>query len=437
MFTKLRAIARKDVYTTFKDRNAMLYMFAMPLGLSLIIGLAFGGSSGDVTIDAVPVAVANHDTGATLPGGTALVLGQTYQEAFVPTGNAAQDGAYKTIHELTKGQVAADLTRTRRQVEDGDLAALIQVPPDFSTQVLEAGGSSAIHVYYDSGQSVGPSIVISIVRDITNGINTVILAQRVGPGYLLQLGATLGKDQAEIQQAAAQVSGEAISNALNPPIQMQAVDLQGKTRSVDALQYFAPSMAILFMTFAMASGATSILTERRRWTLQRIITTPTPRWLFMGGKLAGTYITGVAQMIILMITTVLVARIMGRNASLWGSNYVGIALMTLAVVFTATSLGLVIAALSQTPDQASTYSTVALFLLGMLGGSFIQIQGLPTALSWLPKVTLNYWGIQGFFSLSYYNASVPRIGTNLIALVLMGVVFFALSLWRFSRRLDI
>jgi ABC-2 type transport system permease protein len=437
MVTKLRAIAWKDVYTTFKDRNAMLLMFAMPLGLSLIIGLAFGGSGGDVKIDPVPVAVLNQDTGAALPGGSALVLGQTYQEAFVPAGNAAQDGVYKTIHELTKGEVAADLTRTRQLVEDGDLAALIQVPPDFSTQVLSPGGSSAIQVYYDSGRSIGPSIVISIVRGITNGINTAVLAQRVGPNYLAQLGATLGKDQATVQQAAAQVSREAISNAPNPSIQLQQVDLQGKTRSVDALQYFAPSMAILFMTFAMASGATSILTEQQRWTLQRIITTPTPRWLFMGGKLAGTYITGVVQMVILMITTVLVARMMGRSTSVWGSNYLGIGLMTLAVVFAATSLGLVIAALSKTPDQASTYSTVALFLLGMLGGSFIQIQGLPAALSWLPKVTLNHWGIQGFFRLSYDNASVGGISTNLIALVLMGVIFFALSLWRFSRRLDI
>jgi ABC-2 type transport system permease protein len=437
MVTKLRAIAWKDVYTTFKDRNAMLLMFAMPLGLSLIIGLAFGGSGGDVRIDAVPVAIVNQDTGVSLPGGVALALGRTYQEAFVPTGDAAQDSAYKTIHELTKGEVATNLTRTRQQVEDGDLAALIQVPPDFSTQVLSADGSSAIHVYYDSGRSIGPSIVISIVRGITNGINTAILTERVGSGYLAQLGASLGKDQTTIQQAVAQVSSEAISNAPNPSIQMQQVDLQGKTRSVDVLQYFAPSMAILFMTFAMASGATSILIEQQRWTLQRIITTPTPRWLFMGGKLAGTYITGVAQMVILMITTVLVARMMGRTTSVWGGNYLGIALMTLAVVFAATSLGLVIAALSKTPDQASTYSTVALFLLGMLGGSFIQIQGLPAALSWLPKITLNYWGIQGFFSLSYDNASVVGIGTNLIALVLMGMLFFALSLWRFSRRLDI
>jgi ABC-2 type transport system permease protein len=437
MFNKLWTIAWKDIYVAFRDRNAMIYMFAMPIALSVIIGLAFG-TSGDVEIDRVPVAVINQDQGATLPGGQTVNLGQTLQDAFVPTGDVTIDADFAVIHNLTDGTLYQDAGQARKKVEDGDLAAMIDISDtNFSENVLTGTQPETIQVFYDSGRSVGPSVVRSIVNGITNGMNTVILAQRVGPAYLEKLGAELGQDQAVVGQAVGRLSAESMAVAQSAPIRLEQVDLTGDTRTYDALQYFAPSMAILFMTFAMATGGTGILNESRRWTLQRIITTPTPRWLFMAGKLLGTYLTGVVQMIILVLSTTLVARMMGRETAVWGHNLPGLALMILVVVFTGTSLGLVIAALSKTPEQAASYSSIALFVLGMLGGSFIPIENLPDVVSWLPRLTLNYWGIDGFFNLATEDASIGSLSTDVLALIVMGVVFFVLSLWRFSRRLDI
>lgn len=432
MLTKLFTVARKDVYIAFQDRQALLIMFAAPLALSMIIAMAFG-SSGDIGIDAVPLAVANQDVGTALPGGETINLGQTYQEAFVPSEEAGD--SFAGIHKVTDGAIAHDVAQARARVEDGELAVLVTVPESFSQDVLAPGGTGAVDVYYDSGRSIGPSVVISITRALTNGLNAVILAQRAGPEALAELGAAAGADEAAIRQAAGQVQAQATELGAASPVQLRQVDLQGETRTVDALQYFAPSMAILFMTFAAASGATSILQEQERWTLQRIITTPTPRWVFMGGKLAGTYLTGVVQMVILILSTSLLAALMGREQSVWGTNYAGIALLVLAVVLAGTALGLLIAALAQTNDQANTYSTVALFVLGMLGGSFFTItDALPDL---LPKLTLNYWGIQGFFSLSYDQASLGEIMPNLLALLAIGTVLFIISLWRFNRRLDL
>ena len=157
----------------------------------------------------------------------------------------------------------------------------------------------------------------------------------------------------------------------------------------------------------------------------------------MAGKLLGTYSIGLLQMILLILSTTLIARLMGRANAVWGHQYGGLALMTLAVVFAGTSLGLLIAALSKTPEQSATYSSVALFVLGMLGGTFIKIENLPKAIAWLPKLTLNFWGIDGFFRLATEDAPIGDILTNLLALVAIGAAFFTISLWRFNRRLDI
>ena len=435
MIAKLQIIAWKDLYTTFKDRNAVLYMFAMPVAISLIIGLAFGAGS-DVSIDAVPVGMVNRDQGTTL-GGLPVDLGKTLQNAFILTGDYATDDQYAGIHDLIDGTLYTDPAVAQKKVEDGKLAASVAIlDSDFTQRALTGSDPVSVQIFYDSGLSIGPSIVRSIVNAITNGMNTVLLAQRIGPAALAQIGSETGTAQAAIDAAAAQFSSQAMTLSQAAPIQLQQIDLQGKTRSFDALQYFAPSMAILFMTFAMAAGATGILEEQRRWTLQRIVTTPTPRWLYLAGKLVGMFSTGVIQMAVLILSTSIIATLMGRRDPVWGSNVIGLVAMILVVVFAGTSLGLLIAALAKTPEQAMSFSSVALFLLGMLGGSFIPIDNLPALFGWLPKLTLNYWGINGFFKLAYESAPLRDIASSLLALAIMGAAFFVVSLWRFNRRLD-
>lgn len=435
MLAKLAAIAWKDVYVAYRDRNAMLMMFAMPLAISLIIGLAFG-SGGDISIAAVPVGVVNQDAGVSIPGG-AVRFGQTFEQAFVESGDADAGADYVAIHALTDGYAYTDEQAARNEVERGELAAVLTIGETFSADALGGQQPGTLRLYYDSGRSIGPSVVQSIVSAISSGMNSVILAQRVGPAFLTELGGELGADETAITRAVQRASREAMSIGQQQSIRLEQLDLQGETREFDALQYFAPSMAILFMTFAMATGATSILIESQHWTLQRIITTPTPRWVFMGGKLAGMFVTGVGQMAVLIATTSLIALLTGREEPVWGTNIAGIVLLVLAVVLAATALGLLIAALSRTAAQASSYSTVAMFVLGMLGGSFIPIEGLPDALSWLPKLTLNYWGIDGFFDLAYEKTTLADIGTNVLALVAMGGVLFVIGLWRFNRRVDL
>jgi hypothetical protein len=157
MLRKLLAIAQKDVYLAFKDRNAMIFMFAMPIAISVIVGLAFG-TSGDVNIDAVPVAVINQDAGTTAPDGSPLNLGATFEQAFIPTGDETLDAAFAPIHDLTEGERAADPAKARARVEDGDLAAVVTISgADFSENALTGDAPSTVGIFYDSGRSVGPS----------------------------------------------------------------------------------------------------------------------------------------------------------------------------------------------------------------------------------------------------------------------------------------
>ena len=59
---KLWVIAFKDIRTRFTDRRLLLMMFAAPLVISTLIGLAFGGlGRSSSPIQNIPVAVINND----------------------------------------------------------------------------------------------------------------------------------------------------------------------------------------------------------------------------------------------------------------------------------------------------------------------------------------------------------------------------------------
>lgn len=60
---KIFTVTWKELYSSFTDRPRLLYMLATPLAISLILGLAFGGGSGDLTIQDIPVAIVNLDVG--------------------------------------------------------------------------------------------------------------------------------------------------------------------------------------------------------------------------------------------------------------------------------------------------------------------------------------------------------------------------------------
>jgi ABC-2 type transport system permease protein len=169
----------------------------------------------------------------------------------------------------------------------------------------------------------------------------------------------------------------------------------------------------------------SILAERQEGTLARMMASPTSATQVMGGKVAGIFLTGMAQVSVLIIACGLLFQLR------WG-NPAAVALLIAATAAGATGWGLLIAAISDRPGQVSSYGTALMLIFGILGGSFVQLN-LDGPLSWLSKITPNAWAIAGFNSLSA-GGTLNDIMPDLLALALMAVVLFIISVTVFRRR---
>jgi ABC-type Na+ efflux pump permease subunit len=450
---KIWTIASKELYLTFSDRNLLIIMIAAPLAIATIIGLAFGNLGGnDVPIKDIPVAIVNLDTGTEQQN-----YGDIFVNAFIPAETTGADGNAlpacpttaegdssgtsasqnsTTLQDLTNATRLDDPAAARAAVEAGTYDAAIIIPADFS-QKLGYGGptdpveGTQVEVYANGGSQVTAGIIRSIVESIGNQIATGNIAiastlDTVGQEYgpLAIAGVASGEGFAESVGCAFSVSSSAFT------IDQQTVAGQKSNSTIGILVLFGSAQAMFFTLFTGQQGVLSILEERKQWTLQRLIITPTPRLYILLGKLVGTFVTCFFQLVVLFIALTVIGSILsGEVVQIWGNNILLVLLVIVAAALAATGLGTFLAGIARTPEQSAVIAQIINIGFAILGGAFgFQLS------EGLSRLSIIYWGTNAFQKLSANNTD---IGLNLLVLLVFGAGLFGLGFWFFNRRLNI
>ena len=512
---KLWAIAWKELYTTFRDRNLILIMFATPLALSTIIGLAFGGLGSDSpTIAAIPLAVVNQDEGldinslmgnvvttdATTPTVTTFFSGAPTNFALnmgdivasillsepITASNAissssinlgtdgldcnlvtADNGASNfqgSLAELLNTTRVTDPALARRGVETGAYAVAVIIPPGFSQTlipsfVLSTGvtntltSTTAIEVYGNSGSSLSAGIVRSIVDGIASqfqrlpvtleaaidALNETVDLDQIDTATLTRTLNSLNAGtfsntliSSSILTDSFSVLGCLFAPGINPiTLTQQPLDqLQESDSFARILVVAGSAQAVFFALFTGVFGILSLYEERKGWTLQRMLVSPTSGNTILLGKLLGNLVVIVAQLLLLMFALTIVASIaQGSPVSIWGYNFGALLLVVVSVSLAVSGIGVLIVGLARTPEQVQIIGPMVNMTLGVLGGSFGF--GLPDP---LPNLSLIHWGTTAFEQLA---SGQGNIGLNLLVLLAQGLIFFGIGSWFFKRRLNL
>jgi ABC-2 type transport system permease protein len=109
--------------------------------------------------------------------------------------------------------------------------------------------------------------------------------------------------------------------------------------------------------------------------------------------------------------------------------------LTVAVVVATSSLGAVIAAFSNTVNQAESFGAAILIVSAGLGGNFFPPEHLPSWLQIFSKMTINRWGIEGFTGLTIRGLGIYDILPCIAVLFSAALILFLLALWKFQRKL--
>jgi ABC-2 type transport system permease protein len=442
MLYKLWTIARSELYMAFSDRNLILIMLVTPLALATIIGLAFGGISGGGGGDVgIAVALVNHDQPIDLYGRQAA-FGQTFEQAMIPpAGTTDEQRAENMLWRLMNTTLVEDAEAARGGVEAGDYAAAVIIPEDFTAKLARLLGaetvpSTTIEVYSSPSSPVSASIVRGVVDSIATQIATGNIAIAATIDALIERAAT---DPTFAQQFAAESASGAFQPDFSRAFAPQAtitVDRQtgaGARAELNLFVLFGTGQAVFFMMFMAMGGANDLRRQQRDGTLNRLLVTPTPRAGILAGKLLGTLIICVAQVLLLLVALTVVSGIVsGRFSLIFGTNLAGIAATILAVALAASGLATLVTSLVRSPEQGDVIGGVISMAMGLFGGAFFNVATLGP-LSLLSRLTINYWGVNAFTRLSQGDSAILP---NLLVLLAIGAVCFTAGFILFSRRLE-
>jgi ABC-2 type transport system permease protein len=398
-------IAWKDTLIRLSDRSALLYLLLTPILMTLLFGSVFGGSGDENYVPpAVPIAIVNHDDGQ---------LGQTVTDLFTTN---------EELDELVDATILDDEAAARAQVQAGDsYCCVVIIPAGFSRAVMD-GRAASVTVFSDPASRISASLVESVVQQITAEMQSRMMTTRVTIEQLALSGRITSRAEGEhIAQAINDEPGETSS-----PVTVRAIDAQGEEADFNPLAVLAPGIALLFLSFGTVNGARSILAEEEMGTLARLTSTPTSALSIMSGKLLGIFLVGLLQFGALMLGSTLLFRIN------WGQP-LAVGLLSIVLVVAFTAVGLVLAVLSRSQEQANAFGTIVSLVFAMLGGAFVQRSAFPDWLQTVGLITPNAWGNDAFIQLGL-GRGLEAITPQLVGLLAMSAILFTIGVNGYQRR---
>ena len=419
---KLLIIALKDLKIMFRDPSSLVWMLVTPIALTLAMAFAFGRLTGGgqaAGLSDIPVIIVDLDGGQ-----MSEPIVQTFQS--------------QELSHLITATLSTDEAAARTAVDKDEVAAAIIIPAGFTAKIIPAalqqGDFSAllqreqgvVEVYASPKRPISVSIVRSIVNAVLNRMAAAGAAAQTSITQLIVSGYVSPQDMQKIGNEIGQRTGEQAAQGSSLKLTAQVVGAQTNSGSFDWMAYMAPSMAVLFLMFTVSLGGRSILAERQWGTLQRLLISPSSAAQVLGGKVSGIFLTGLAQMLILIVFSALAFGLR------WGAP-IALIVLIVATVFAATGWGALIAAYAKSPGQAMSIGSMMALVFAGLAGNFVPRQNYPEWLQKLSLVTPNAWALEGFQSLGQ-GGGMQAVLLPVMALTIMGVVLFAVSTVLFRRQ---
>lgn len=411
---KLFLIGIKDLRLIFRDRAALTFMllapFLLTIGMGFVTGRFSGSSSG---LSNIPVVIVNMDNDQ---------LGNALADVF----------SSEELADLMEATAASDPHAARRLIDEDEAAAAVIIPEGFTRSIIPAEGTTfgasyvepepvQIEVYANPSRPTSAGVVKAVVDEFISRVEEGRTSGMTAIVQLMQTG-LLDPQNAETE---ARALFEDVDQTANTVIRLKTNQAGAEAVEFDILAYMAPGMALLFLMYTVSYGGRSILAERSQGTLPRLLVSPTYTSQVLGGKILGIFLTGVAQVGILILASTIFFGVK------WG-DVSGVAALVFATAFGATGWGMLITALARTPGQVASLGSALMLIFGILGGSFINLEQMPPLVRTVSKITPNAWGLDGFTTLAL-GGTLPNLREPIAALLIMGSVLFAIAVVLFTR----
>ncbi len=319
-----------------------------------------------------------------------------------------------------------DYDEARRAVEDGKLAGFLAFPPDF-TQALMTGSGTKLEVFTSAGNVNNRAALNGLAGAVSSQIGTDQVIIEASVSLLIQGGA-IPADRDSINKAAQQMMNALLSGGAERAeasyIALRT-DKVGEVEAENPSNWVIPGYLVMFVFFAAAVTAESIVRERQNHTLERLLASSVKRESILGGIFTGTVIRGLIQIIIFWMFGILVFHVD------LGLSPLAVIILSVLMVLMSSAFALMLATLARTLRSAASLAVITSLVLAPLGGCWWPSFLYPEWLQNIARITPHAWATGGFNKLMVYGTGFSDVVPSMLALLGFAVIFGVIAAWRF------
>jgi ABC-2 type transport system permease protein len=391
---------KKDLILFFHDQRSVILTFLLPVILITLFAFAYG-SIGDYNGRSEPVKLLVAD------------LDQT---------RTSKEIIYKVDSLEDIRTVVSDVIRSKELVNKGKYACALIIYKGFQDS-LDAGKAIPIEMVYDRSREMEIGILQQNLISTLMSSTGMIIVKKSIEKYL--------KDQfPDIDKSTSNSIIRTAINNNNNKIAIKWTSVVGEKNDTKlGLIQAVAGTAILMLLFSVAGVGTSILEEKENGTINRLLYSPLKGSTILYSKMLFAFFISILQLTAIFLFAWL---ILNMDLSV---NIPGLILMIIATSFAVSSLGIFLAAIVKTRQQAQNLSTIIILVMSAIGGSMIPLFIMPSILQKVALLSVNYWGIQGFYDLFWRVLPLKEILPKILILMSIGVVMTLASIQLFKKRI--
>ena len=424
----LLAMIRKDLQLFFSDRRSVIVSFVVPIAIASFFGFVFAGAGGQNRGPArIAIAIVDQDDSAI---SKAIVAG------------AETDRNLKIVRPA--------LAEARQSVRSGGTAVAVVIPKGFgaaSGQAFFGGGEKPVlTLLHDPSKGTELAMVRGVMtQHVMEAVSQEMFGGDQGRQLIektlpqIQGSAGMAPDQKKLlvdmlgsvqryyrDQPAGSTAAAPTRRGLTMPYTVKEEAMTaGVNVAYNGYAHSFAGMAIQFLLFAMANIGVEMLLERQRGLWSRLRSAPISKTTLLAAKAASGTLISLAILLVSFGFAMIVFGVRIQGSAI---GFLGIAV---ACALMASTFGLLVAALGNSPATARGVTTLAVLMMVMLGGAWVPTFIFP---AWLQQFTLIVpvrWAVDGLDAMTWRGIGLSGALMPVAILLVFAAVFWTIAASRF------
>ncbi len=417
----------------WNDKVSVLLTFIVPLVLMTIFGSIFGGSGSGP--NGIRLAVLNQSLSP-----IALRI-----ESSLDTMKSFQ--IIKSFKNDSGKVITFDTLSIQEYVRNGKASAALILPPD-----AYADTSMGLYVkfYYDPKNNIEMQTIQGLIQQVVFSQFPSIIAQsglRQAEHFLgMRSGVTFNRSMASLVH---KYFGVDTSLILHPKLSnMKITNSDSTEKNVDFFKNVVHienkqlvgkevtnpwatrsvgGWAMTFLLFTLTASSSSLFEDRKSGVLLRLLTSPVSRVHILWSKYLFNMSLGIIQLLFMFLSGWFMFQV-----DIF-SNFFNLLLIIIAASTACTAFGMLLAAFSQTRQQAQGLGTLFILSMSAIGGAWFPTNFMPATVQFFSKLTVVYWSMDGFLEVLWRGVGLVSILPHLGILFGMAAIINVISVRRFKK----